>query len=456
MKFSAYREAVRYLVDDLWHAAQAADRPREVLQRRVKALLEELGNPQTAFPVVHVGGTTGKGSTAAMTAAVLEEAGLRVGLYVSPFLQTYVERISVNGELISPDQFASAVDEIKPSIRGLERDSSGPGRPTILEALFAMGMRHFEREAVDVAVVEVGLGGRTDCTNVFEPSAVSVITNVQLDHTRQLGTTPEAIAREKAAIIKAGTRALTGAAGGALGVIEERCRQLGVELWRAGKEVQHVDLGCEAEVKTPQTTLTVTPAMAGRHQHDNAALAVAAADAFGLASGMTIGATAMKAGIARARQPGRLEIVQRRPTVILDAAHNPAAADVLATALKDSELKPAGRLVVLIGVLEDKDREGILSRLAPLADEMVVTQPPLAERAGDAADVATIARRHVRDGVRVELVEAPEAALQRALEVASAEDTVCVTGSIYLIGLLRNQWFPEEQILTERRIRYAV
>jgi dihydrofolate synthase/folylpolyglutamate synthase len=452
MAFESYHEAVRYLVDEVWHGDGHSRRPDDP-EARIRSLLNAIGEPQTGFPVIHIGGTTGKGSTAAMTAAALEEAGYRVGLYVSPFLQTFIERISVNGVLMAPERFAGAVEELKPSVGRAAARAGGTGQPTILEILFAVGMLHFSRERVDAAVVEVGLGGRTDCTNVFEPAAVSVITNVQLDHTKQLGDTTAAIAREKAAIIKAGTRAVTGATGDALAVIESRCRDEGVDLWRAGYEVEHQSIGCEVHVGTPRTTAVVTPAMSGAHQVDNATLAVAAADAFSLATGMAVNAGAMAAGVGRARQPGRLEVVQREPTVILDGAHNPAAAEVLAAAL--NQTRPGGRLILLIGILADKDREGILGRLVPLADHVVVTRPPLAERAGDTAEVARMARPYLREGAAVELIEEPGSALDQALDLASEEDTICITGSIYLIGQLRNRWFPEDQILRERRIRYA-
>jgi dihydrofolate synthase/folylpolyglutamate synthase len=400
-----------------------------------------------------VGGTTGKGSTAAMAAAILEEAGLSVGLYVSPFLQTFVERISVNGELIAPDQFADAVEAVKPAVSKLEQE--GLGRPTILEVLFVIGMQHFQRENVDVAVVEVGLGGRTDCTNVFDPPTVAAITNVQLDHIRQLGNTPAAIATEKKAIIKSGGLAVTGATGEALDVLTEHCRMEGVQLWRAGHEITLKRIGCAALVTTPARTVRVKPAMAGKHQQDNAALAVAAVDAFAERTGQPIANAAGAAGIARARQPGRLEIVQQKPRVILDGAHNPAAAAILAEALATPDMRSSGALLMFIGILEDKDREGVLERLVPIADHVVITTPPLEQRAGNSSEVFAIAQRYRRGHATIQLMEDPLDALQRVLELAEAEDTVCITGSIYLIGLLRSHWFPEEVILAERRLRYA-
>ncbi|MPZ22185.1 MAG: bifunctional folylpolyglutamate synthase/dihydrofolate synthase [Dehalococcoidia bacterium] len=458
MAFEAYRAAVDYLVEDLWRRFPVVA-PARALQDRMRLVLGELGDPHLRFPVVHVGGTTGKGSTSAMVASVLEAAGYRVGLYTSPFLQTFIERISVNGELIAPDRFASLVEAMKPLVRRMHIDATdgeGWGRPTLLEVVFGVAMQHFAEEGVDVAVIEVGVGGRTDCTNVFGPSAVSVLTNVQLDHTEVLGHTPAAIAREKAAIIKPGGFAVSGARGEALKVIAERCRDLAVDLWRLPGEVRLRATNCGPLVVTPRRRLLVAPVLAGNHQHFNAALAVAAADALALrVEGFNVPDEAMAAGIARARIPGRLEVMQERPRVVLDGAHNPAAAAVLGTALEDGAAGHYRRLVLLVGVLEDKDRRRILGQLAPRADHVVVTSAPLRERSGDAGETLSAARRWAGRDVPVELVEPPMDALARALEVAGPDDLVCATGSIYLIGHLRGHWFSEEMLLRERRVRYA-
>ncbi|MEX2236308.1 MAG: cyanophycin synthetase [Dehalococcoidia bacterium] len=458
MPFASYRTAVSYLVDDLWHGARPT-RPGRPLQERIRLLLNGLGDPQNAFPVVHITGTTGKGSTAAMTAAILEAAGHRVGLYTSPFLQSFIERIALNGRLISPQEFANGVEKLKPLIREMDlalQAGEGWGRPGILEVIFAIGLDHFRREQIDVAVIEVGLGGRTDCTNVFDPSAVAVLTNVQLDHTDVLGDTPAAIAAEKAAIIKPGSRAVTGASGEALDVVRAHCQRLGVPLWTLNEEILlQPGAECSALVDTPaRGPLAVHPRMGGAHQKLNAALAVAAVDALGSAlPKFAVNDEAVTAGIGSAQLPGRFEIVQENPTVVLDGAHNPAAAEVLSEALLAQW--PGRRLVLLLGILADKDRASIIRSLVPLATHVVLTVPPFAERAGDPREMLEEARSVAPAGSGVELIEAPEEALLRALALAGADDVVCATGSIYLIGRLRGHWFPEDRILAERRVSFA-
>jgi dihydrofolate synthase / folylpolyglutamate synthase len=451
--FDRYQSACAYLVEDLWHGPAAATPRGDDPQLRARALLAELGNPQEAFPVIHVGGTAGKGSTAAMAASILSEAGYRTGLYVSPFLQAFIERISVDGLLIAPDQFAAGVKRLKPLVERMQKGPTGP--PSLLEVLFAVACQYFREERVDVAVIEVGLGGRTDCTNVFEPATVTAITNVGKDHTNVLGRTIARIAREKAAIIKPGTRTVTAATRDGLKVIRERCRQVASPLWQttAPADLKVAASGGSLIVQTPLRRLAnLNPAMPGLHQAPNAMLAVAAVDALHTQDrAFSADDTAVARGM-KARLPGRLERVQERPMVVLDGAHNPPAATALREALSRRVVGDYERLILLIGILADKDRAGITRRLAPLADHIVVTAPPFAERAGDPERTAIYARRYARARRLVEVVPNPDAALDRALEAAGSGDLVCITGSLYLVGHLRSRWFPVEDILGERRI----
>jgi dihydrofolate synthase/folylpolyglutamate synthase len=313
-------------------------------------------------------------------------------------------------------------------------------------------MRHFADERCDVAVIEVGLGGRTDCTNVFEQSAVTVLTNVELEHTERLGPTIEAIAREKSDVIKGG-RVITGATRrDALEVIETRCRRRGATLWRLGEEINVRLRTVEAsrsvvDMKTPLATLRgVALGAAGAHQARNAALAAATVHAYDI--GLAIDDRAVRAGLADVDLRGRLETMQEAPRVILDSAHNPAEARALAAALP-ALVPDGGEVHFVAGILADKDQASMVRALAPLAASVVVTQPPLGERTGDPRRMLDGFARVI--GERNIIFEpAPERALDMAIERARRDDAVCVTGSMFLVGALRNRWVPEEQILRRR------
>jgi dihydrofolate synthase/folylpolyglutamate synthase len=426
------------------------------LQSRIRTLLAHFGDPHRAMPVVHVGGSAGKGSTATMIASILRAAGLRTGLYTSPHLQTFIERIDVDGELIAPERFAELVLDLDPLVRKMHigvLDGDGFGRPSLVEVAFAVSMRHFVDAGCDVAVIEVGLGGRTDCTNVFEQPDVTVITNIELEHRERLGPTIDAIAREKADIIKSGV-VITGAhRRDALNVIEGRCGETGAELWRLGREIR-LNVGAAdargtcIDVATPRgCAKKVRIAMSGAHQAKNAALAVAAA----LACGRDVDETALREGVGVARSPGRLETMQESPRVVLDSAHNPVEARALAAALRAHWLRPGAKLRLVVGILADKDQAPMVRALASVADSVVVTQPPLGERTGDPRRMLTGFESAL--GERNVIFEpAPERALDLALERASREDVVCVTGSMFLVGALRGRWVPEEQILRRRTV----
>lgn len=413
------------------------------LQHRIRHVLAHLGDPHLAFPVIHVGGSAGKGSTSTIIAAVLRAAGLKTGLYTSPHLQTFIERIDVDGKLIAPDRFADLVLGLDPLVRQMHievLDGVGFGRPSLVEVAFAVAMRHFADEQVDVAVVEVGLGGRTDCTNVFEKKPVSVITNIELEHTERLGKTREAIAREKAAIIRGGEIVVTGARGAALEVIRERCLEVGAELRGQLRE----DSGWKME--------DGAPSLASAHQRRNAMLAVAAARSFAEQQAIEIRDDVIRRGLKQAWIPGRMETVQDTPRVILDGAHNPAEARALAAALRDRVLERGVRLHLVCGILADKDQASMVRALADVASTVVVTQPPLAERQGDTAGMLALfeqalGKRHVA------LEPDPMAALDLALERARPSDIVVVTGSMFLVGHLRERWVPESRILKRRSAR---
>ena len=456
MTFERYHEAVDYLQRYLWQELPILAVER-AMQERIRTLLAHFGDPHRAMPVVHVGGSAGKGSTATMVASILRASGLRTGLYTSPHLQTFIERIDVNGQLIGPDRFAESVLGLDPLVRQMHLevlDGTGRGRPSLVEVAFAVGMRHFAEEHCDAAVVEVGLGGRTDCTNVFDAPAATVITNVELEHRERLGPDVTSIAREKAAIIKSGIVVTGARRPEALDVIEQRCNETGATLWRLGQEIRLRRLpatgaGSDVVVRTPLASIDAHLPLSGAHQARNAALAVAAAQAFGHATGRAIADAAMVGGLAKVTINGRMEVMQRDPVVILDAAHNPVEARALATTMRETWLRRRPRLLLVCGILGDKERAPIVSALTGIADRVIVTRPPLEQRAGDeraveSMFVAKLGRR------RVACEPEPEAALERALSQARLRDIVLVTGSMFLVGALRSRWVSERRILERR------
>jgi dihydrofolate synthase/folylpolyglutamate synthase len=405
----------------------------------VQHLLDLLGSPHTAAPSVHIGGTNGKGSTAAMLSAMLQAAGYRTGLYTSPHLLSFTERIRVN-QIPIPER---EVTHLTGRLRDLcaahfapEPVPDPPGsrlpHPTFFELTTAMAFLHFQRESAECSVIEVGLGGRFDATNVIAPR-VAVVTNVSLEHQEYLGRSLREIGLEKAGIIKAGIPVVTAARGEALAVIRDTAAARGAPLipvrdtydWTIGKSGfagQIFDLlGPTRRYEALQIPL------AGRHQVENAVTAVAAAEALE-AEGFSLGEDAIRRGLAQARWPGRLQFVEELPRIILDGAHNPAGTEALAEFLK--EHRPAlNRLFLVFGVLKDKDWEAMLALLGPLADQAILTHPP-ADRGADPHDLITADRYCAK----VEIAADPAEGMALARDSARPEDTILVTGSLYTVA----------------------
>jgi dihydrofolate synthase/folylpolyglutamate synthase len=387
---------------------------------RISTLLEALGDPERRYTLVQVGGTNGKGSTAAMLAAILKSAGRRVGLYTSPHLVSFRERIRVDGEPIGEDDVADGFDAIATLVARLDA--------TMFEATTALALDHFAREAVDVAVLEVGLGGRLDATTVGTP-AVSVIARIDLDHQDILGSTLEAIAREKAAIIRAGVAISAAQAPEAAAVLAARAAATGVPLLMEGRElgvrVTARDLaGQTLDLHGPGWRVSdARIPMLGTFQPSNALLAAAAAHA------LDVGAAAVRAGLARARWPGRFEVLRAGDRhVVLDGAHNPAGARALAASL--AEWFGDTPLTLVFGALRDKDAAGMLAPLVPRARRVILTAPGSARAAAPAA-----LRAHVPPAAAasVEVASTVPEALALA-ERAPRTPILCVAGSLALIG----------------------
>lgn len=397
-------------------------------------LLARLGDPHRRFRSVHIAGTNGKGSTAAFLAGILRAAGFRVGLYTSPHLVDFTERIRVDGVPVTEERVVELAGRAGTAAEDLNApDGSGTVTPTFFEVTTAMAFIHFAEAGVDIAVIEAGMGGRLDSTNVIEP-VVSVITNIDLEHTEFLGTTLEEIAAEKAGIIKAGVPVVTGVAqSNAAAVIGREAERQGAQLLRMprdfGPERVRSGAGLEFDYRgMDHSYRDLRTGMIGRHQAGNASLALATAECLRRA-GVAIPEAALRQGLERTAWAGRLERLAEHPAVYIDGAHNPASAAVLADALR--ELKTSyRRLALVVGILKDKDHRGILERLLPLADRVIATRPAY-ERAMSAEDLAAAVRTMQGDPAVAGTVAE---AIALAREDASAQDLIVVTGSLYTVG----------------------
>lgn len=451
-----YEQAVEYLFGRINYERARAENlsARDFKLDRVAALLAELGNPHERIPAVHITGTKGKGSTAAMVAAALGACGYRTGLFTSPHVSAFEERMSVNGRLPSPDEVVDLVNRAGEAAERLDR-LAGEMSPTFFEIATAMAWLWFERAGCAIAVLEVGMGGRLDATNLCRPE-VTIITNVSRDHTAVLGSTVEQIAREKAGICKPGVPMLTAAGGAALSVIEETCRAAGSPLWRLGREIRILDtaeqgsqdalaaaptsaagaLGWEAtrlSVETPRRTWRdLAVPLPGAHQRENAALAVAAIDV--LASrGWNTGVDAVREGLRNARCPLRIERIAERPTVIVDAAHNWAAAGALLSTL--AALDRGRRRILIFAATRDKDYPGLLRRLLPAFDTLILTQYQNNPRRVPVARLAQVLESISTRPAH--LAADPASAWKLARRLATEEDTICATGSFFLAAEVR-------------------
>lgn len=422
-----YEEAVQYL-DGLKGG------PVRLGLERVRRFLSVLGDPQEGLFAVHVAGTNGKGSVAAMLCSIIGSAGKKVGLFTSPHLHDPRERIRIGEGPIERDELSRLVGLLAPAAR----DASGgdEGHPTYFEFITALAVRYFIEQGVEAAIFEVGLGGRLDATNAL-PSQVQVITNVGVDHVSYLGSSPGGIAREKADIIKDGGSVVTAEGPGeALGVIEEVCASRGGRLYRVGKEILYgiTEFGLggqELEIVTPENRhARLRIALLGPHQARNAATAVAAAECL-RRRGMSIGERAVREGLAKARWPGRFEVFPGRPLVVLDGAHNPAGAEALARTLRD--YLPGKEIDLVLGIMKDKDYVSVSSHLAPLAAR-ILTCPVGSDRSLDPVELGRACSEASRE-TPVFAMESVDDAI--GFSLSGDAGAVCVAGSLYLVAHAR-------------------
>ncbi len=404
---------------------------------RITELLKMLGNPERDFPVIHIGGTNGKGSTSAMVASILHQTGKRVGLFTSPHLHSYTERIKINGREIPPADFASLLSNMIPLLT--EMVDRGFEHPTEFEVNTAMALLYFSRQNVDIVVLEVGLGGAIDSTNVVEP-LISVITNVTMEHMEYLGNTVEKIATVKSGIIKEGRPVVTADnQPEVVNIIKERAAELKAPFYQTQQLVQIQLL--ETSLKGQRFNATLPQGqhlealeipLLGEYQLINCATALAVIYLLKKHWQEEVSEEAIRSGLAQVYWPGRMEIFGDKPKILIDGAHNSAGVAVLTRALQNNF--SYSRLFLVLGMLADKEREKSVAMLAPLAFEIIITKPS-SPRVGQWQQLAEMARSYCK---RVQVVEDPKEALARARLLASSDDLICATGSLYMIADIRN------------------
>jgi dihydrofolate synthase/folylpolyglutamate synthase len=443
-------EEYRAALDELYQRRRFGIRPG---LETVRALLAALGHPELRFPAIHVTGSKGKGSTAVMAQSVLTAAGVRTGLFTSPHLVSFRERVRVDGRMIPRSAVVDGLRRIETVARDLAAHGTIDRAPTFFEVTTALAFDWFAREEVGAAVVEVGIGGRLDSTNVLD-AKVGVMTTVELEHTDLLGPTVEAIAQEKSGIFHPG---MTGVVGelvpGARSVVEATARQLGVPLWHFGKELRVEDRVLTAEGQT--FTLKVPGAsfpevflpLLGRFQPTNAALAVGAVVRFTHAIGHPLRPEDVKNGLAEVRWPGRMERVSKRPEVFFDVAHTPESAAAVAQSLAEiSPLADPGESTIVFGCLREKDAGRILDALSPLARNLIVV-PVRSDRSSRPADLRVAAAGRFS---RIVEARSAEVGVSLARAATGPEGFVLVVGSDYLIGeLLRGTEAEDEPDLSD-------
>lgn len=410
--------------------------------QRVEALMEAVGSPHRAFRCAHVAGTKGKGSTSTLIQSVLTAAGLRTGLFTSPHLTRLEERMTIDGRMMSEAELIEIVNELHPYTAVLRRVQPNES-PTFFELVTAAGFRHFQRQKVDFASIEVGMGGRLDATNVILPE-VSVITRLDFDHVERLGDTLAKIAFEKAGIIKHGRPVVCAPqAGEALDVVRRVSAERGCALTELGRDycIENVRTGmgadnapfCSFDLAGPARRYReLRLGMLGAHQAINAATAVAAVEMASARCGLNIGEDAIRRGLESARIPARLEVFPGAPPLLLDGAHNPASVRALCQALDDAF--PGQRIVLVMGVSRDKNAEEMLPLLLPRASAAIFTRSD-SPRAREPQELADLARDLC--GFTAEVHDDAFAALDRARALAGPQDLLCITGSFFLAGKLR-------------------
>ena len=396
---------------------------------RTYELLERLKTPVDSMKYIHIAGTNGKGSTAAMTAKVLQNAGYRTGLYISPYLFRFNERMSVDGEYISDEELALLTEKIAPHAMAMA------DHPTEFELVTALGLEYFALHKCDFVVLEVGMGGRLDSTNTIKCPECAVITNIGLDHVKELGNTVELIAAEKAGIIKPGCDTVVyDQKQSVIDVVAEKCRETGSVLHRADfSRLRSISDTRDGQVFAYRGSEEYSMPLLGLHQLKNAAVVLETVDAL-RGRGFDIPESAVKSGLAQVVWPARFEILSRRPWFVVDGGHNPQCAETVAANIAD--YFPGFRRVMLLGVLADKDFSGMTDILNAQADEFI-TVTPQSPRAMKAQELAAFLQS--RYGKRAVAAQSIEEGVRMALDSVKNDDNAVAVavGSLYMSGPIR-------------------
>ncbi|MGC8492328.1 MAG: bifunctional folylpolyglutamate synthase/dihydrofolate synthase [Syntrophobacteraceae bacterium] len=394
-------------------------------------LLARVGDPHRKLRFLHIAGTNGKGSTAAILSRILVEHGVRVGLYTSPHLVRFTERFRIDEQEVSAERILQVFEKIRAVL-----DESQP--PTFFEMVTAMAFLYFAEEEVDLAIIETGMGGRLDATNVITPE-VCVITNVGFDHQEYLGSTLSSIAREKAGIIKKGVPVVSGVSQpAAQGIFKTACMEKSAPLYRFKSDfrVRRNAKGSFRYKGLDFELPSLSVNLKGPHQVGNAALALAALEVLERKHLVLLRPHLIRNAMQEVRWPARLEVLGNNPTILLDGAHNPQGAESLRDALR--ETFPYKKLHLVIGIMADKDILGILRRLLPLAETAIFTKPVYA-RAANPEEIRKMARPYIQ---RCYVISDPASAIEEAKHLAGPEDLICITGSLYFAGEVK-QLFGE-------------
>ncbi|MDQ1329056.1 MAG: dihydrofolate synthase / folylpolyglutamate synthase [Candidatus Poribacteria bacterium] len=428
----SYNEAIQYLESFIDYEKIAAPYdPFGWKLERVERLLESIDNPHKELKVIHVAGTKGKGSTSAMIASVLREAGFKVGLYISPHLVTFRERITINGEMISRDQVCEMVERIKPNVKELLKQEDTIGKISFFDVYTALALLFFKIEQVDFTVLEVGMGGRLDATNVVNP-LVSVITQISYDHMSALGNTLEAIAREKAGIIKDNGYVVTSPQEPeALQVIKDTCAEKVAMLFEVGRDITYQKIkGREnlfnvSGIFSTHENLHVS--LLGDHQVINATTAIGALECLWF-HGIAISHESIKNGLDSVKWRARVEVIQRNPIIILDVAHNAASAKALRDTIEANFTYD--KLILILEVSQHKDVKGMGQYLCPMADIFILTKMNN-PRAMEPEEIKKELTELRNDFI---ITQDVRSAIEKARAIAGKNDLICVTGSLILAG----------------------
>ena len=419
--FERYHNAIRFL-EGLSNLPLAGDymvkrsKP-EIYLQRMRSFLDSIGAPDKGMQFIHITGTSGKGSVTTMVHEIIQASGAVVGSFTSPFVTTSIEKIRVGEKYIAPNEFADIVESLKSHIDAAYID--GPyGRPSYFEMFFAIALIYFKKKHCNYVVLEAGLGGRYDATNVIKKPLVTAITCVDYDHMAILGNTLQKIARDKAGIIKSGSSFFTTETRSSLKkIFKDICKH------------EHVSYN---EVPSGSSYIEANTALAS-------------------AIGQQIGVSEqhIAAGIKRARLPARFEIVQKTPRIVIDGAHNRSKMRSTVSNLRGLTYT---KLHVVFGMVDDKDHDLVLAEILPVADALYLTRFQIKDRkCAHPKELAARSKRYLRRGVRAQLFLDPNRALEAAIQSAGANDLILITGSFYLAGELRGRWFNEEKVLRTRK-----